>query len=302
MSKRQINFLIASPPYTHIFAGVRVLHDLCHELNLLGHNAALIFFHSGNGLEKPYQWALSNRPDLYSTGNKRLYLPLDNPIKSINDFLENGVMIYPEIIAGNPIGAKRVVRYLLNKDDKPYPGEFVCSFMKFYRNNPDHILFKITSPDFMNSEKTNHWSNRKMDVTYFGKGPKFVDCKLIPDTVLIERDWPRDQMQLAIMLKNTRYLFSYDGNSALTTDAMLCGAVPIILHDKQLSYSDLMAGELKHPSVILSNIKDKNSLKFDKDKLDEEMNDLKASIDYWRSSWNHRVNSFVNSCLNHFSL
>ena len=52
-----MNFLIASPPYTHIFAGVQVLHDLCHDLNELGHSAAIIFFHSGDGEEKPYQWS-----------------------------------------------------------------------------------------------------------------------------------------------------------------------------------------------------------------------------------------------------
>jgi hypothetical protein len=302
MSVHPLNILIASPPYNHIFAGVQVLHDLCHELNELGHNAAIIFFHSGDGEEKPYQWSLSNRPDLYVEGHRRFQLPIDNPQKSIAEFLLNGIMIYPEIIKGNPIGAKKVVRYLLVRDEKDYPGEFICTFSTLYRKNPDHILYKITTPEFMNNEGTVHWSERKMDATYFGKGPKFVECKLIPETILIERDWPRDQKQLAIMLKNTRFLFSFDGCSAITTDAMMCGAVPIILHEKQLTYQELISGELKYPIITLTNVNDKSTLVFDHEKVDFEIKELQKSIQYWRNSWADRVSEFALACAKHFAI
>ena len=57
-----------------------------------------------------------------------------------------------EIIKGNPIGAKRVARYLLNKDEKEYAGEFICAFSRLFHKNPHHTLFKVTTPDFMNND------------------------------------------------------------------------------------------------------------------------------------------------------
>jgi hypothetical protein len=297
------NFLIASPPYNRIFAGVQVLHDLCHELNVIGYKAAIIFFHSGDGEEKPYQWSLSNRPDLYVEGHQRHQLPLDNPQKTIAEFLEKGIMIYPEIIKGNPIGAKRVARYLLVKDSKQYPGEFIVAFSKVFHKNPHYTLFKVTSPDFMNTSDAAHWSERKMDATYFGKGPKFVDCNLIPNTVLIERDWPRDQKQLAIMLKSTRFLFSFDGCSGIHTDAMLCGAVPVILHDKQLSREELhSSAEVKYPLLTLQNLQDKTTLEFDRNQLDTELFEFKKNFDFLKQSWQLRVADFASTCAKFFKL
>ena len=302
MASKRINFLIASPPYNRIFAGVRVLHDLCHELNEIGHNAAIIFFHSGDGEKIPYQWSIANRPDLYAEGKRRHQLPLDNPQKTIAEYLKNGILIYPEIIKGNPLGGKNVVRYLLVKDENKYPGEFICSYSHTYRRDYHHVLFKITTPDCMNTEDTLHWSQRKMDATYFGKGPKYVECNLIPGTVLIERDWPRDQNQLAIMLKNTRYLFSYDGCTALTTDAMMCGAVPVILHDKQMNLDDLNNVELKSPRVTMRNLNDRLSVEIDPDIFDLEVMEIRKKFDYWKNSWNSRVNEFAIACTRFFSI
>jgi len=302
MSDNRPNFLIASPPYTRIFAGVQVLHDLCHELNVLGFNAAIIFFHSGDGQEKPYQWAISNRPDLYVEGHRRYQLPVDNPQKHIAEFLENGIMIYPEIIKGNPIGAKRVARYLLNKDEKEYAGEFICAFSRLFHKNPHHTLFKVTTPDFMNTDDTVHWSERRMDATYFGKGPKYVECSLIPDTVLIERDWPRDQRQLAVMLKSTRFLFSFDGCSGIHTDAMMCGAVPVILHEKQLTRAEQNSAEVKYPLVTLSNLKNKIEVQYDRQQLDIDMVDFKKNFEYLKISWQIRVFEFANVCAKYFGI
>jgi hypothetical protein len=309
MIKNRPNFLIASPPYNRIFAGVQVLHDLCHELNVLGYNAAIIFFHSGDGQDKPYQWSLSDLPNLYVAGHQRHQLPVDNPQKTIAEFLQNGIMIYPEIIKGNPMGAKRVARYLLVKEnlginhyEADYPGDFICAFSKLFHKNPHHTLFKVTTPDFMNTNDTVHWSQRRMDATYFGKGPKYVECNLVPDTVLIERDWPRDQKQLSVMLKSTRFLFSFDGCSGIHTDAMMCGAMPVILHEKQLTRAELSSGEVKYPYVVLKNLQDKSSLLFDGHQLDIDMQEFKKNFEYLKYSWQLRVGEFADACAKFFKL
>jgi hypothetical protein len=309
MLNEKPNFLIASPPYTRIFAGVQVLHDLCHELSTLGYKAAIILFHSGDGQEKPYQWALSNQPEHYVPGHQRYQLPIENAQKTITDFLKNGIVIYPEIIKGNPVGAKRVVRYLLTREnlginhyEAAYPGDYICAFSKLFHKNPHQTLFKVTTPDCMNTEDTVHWSERKMDATYFGKGPKYINCNVIPDTVLIERDWPRDQKQLAVMLKSTRFLFSFDGCSGIHTDAMMCGALPVILHEKQLTRTELNNSELPYPSTVLRNLHDKSSVLYDNYQLEIEIQEFKKNFESLKNSWNTRVGEFARACLSFFSV
>ena len=141
-----------------------------------------------------------------------------------------------------------------------------------------------------------------MDATYFGKGPKYVECSLIPDTVLIERDWPRDQRQLAVMLKSTRFLFSFDGCSGIHTDAMMCGAVPVILHEKQLTRAEQNSAEVKYPLVTLSNLKNKIEVQYDRQQLDIDMVDFKKNFEYLKISWQIRVFEFANVCAKYFGI
>lgn len=302
MALEKPNILIASPPYTRIFAGVQVLHDLCHELNLLGYKAAIIFFHSGDGQSKPYQWALSDKPELYVPGHLRHQLPMENPQKTLTEFLENGFLIYPEIIKGNPLAAKRVVRYVLAKEDSEYAGEFVCTFSRLFRKKYDHALFKMTVPSIMNEKNTHNWRDRKMDATYFGKGPKFIDCHRIPDTLLIERDWPRDQEQLGIILKQTRFLFSFDTISSIHNDAIMCGCIPVLLHDKQIHRDEIAKSELRYPSIRLRDLSNKNSVAFNVSQVEAEISQFKNVVAYYQDTWSQRVEVFAKACTSHFGL
>ncbi len=302
LQTHNVSFLVAAPPYNRIFAGVRVMHDLCHELNSLGYRAAMILCHSGDGITKPYEWAISNNPEHYVPGNVRFELPTTNNESIIQEFLNNGIVIYPEIVPGNPFGAKRVVRYLLNADDRPYLNEFVCSFSASFRINSDFILPKIIAPDYMNMENAPKWSERTLDITYFGKGPKFTQCHIIPNTLLIERDWPKRQEEVALILKHTRYFFSFDAVTSLTMEAFLCGAVPVLLHDDQSPKTIKNKAEYKLPKVILMDKFDSKTTLFDPERLKKEQSEMYKTIEYFRNSWSDRVNEFVRECKKYFKI
>lgn len=90
-------YFIYAPSYTHTSSGVRTLHLLCHALNEIGEKAYL-FPDNGN------KWAAHphlNTPTVY------------DKIQYQNFYGDNFIAVYPDIVRGNPMNAKRVIRYLL---------------------------------------------------------------------------------------------------------------------------------------------------------------------------------------------
>lgn len=91
-------YFIVTPPYTHISSGVRTLHLLCHSLNSVGEQAFIAPTWDGVA------------PTLAT---------LQTPLLTsyIVDFYKQRniepIAIYPDIVQGNPLNAKKVVRYLL---------------------------------------------------------------------------------------------------------------------------------------------------------------------------------------------
>lgn len=97
--RREPVFYIACPNYTELSSGVRCLYILSHHLNRLGYRAFVTGAGAPAHLLAP-----------------RIGLPLIkvNRAQGLDD-----IVVYPEVVAGNPLEGRKVVRYLLNK-----PGHF----------------------------------------------------------------------------------------------------------------------------------------------------------------------------------
>jgi hypothetical protein len=85
-----MEFLIWVPEYRHTSCGISVLHRLCHLLNENGYKAFV-----NTSVTNP-EW--------------------NTPTKTFAS--DDTVVIYPEIVHGNPFGAKRIIRWVLNDPGK----------------------------------------------------------------------------------------------------------------------------------------------------------------------------------------
>lgn len=218
-------FVIAAPVYNPKSAGTVVLHELCDALNKRGYQAALRFV-TVNGL------ALSNQPECYGPNLKWYALSGE---EELQQFIDEGIVIYPEIISGNPLRAPRVVRYMLNNEGalsgrkiNPSESDYIMAFSECYHPNPHVVLNKPCHYDGFNTLNTVPTLQRGMDLTYIGKNED-AGCYILPNSVELTREWPKNKAELAVLLKNTRYFYTWDYCTQTVVDAMLCGAIPIYM-------------------------------------------------------------------------
>jgi len=230
-----VHFLIVAPPYSHRSGGIMVLHELCTTLNSLGYRAGLLFITEGSQKDQGFKFAYSNDQALQDPLGSCFDFFTGKTPEEINGFIRNACVVYPDIVKGNPVGGRIGVAYVLGKPEFEVKADIIVSFSKLYIQNPDFVLFKPFVSEWIHDQGTFHWSSRKLDLTYIGKGAEYLECSVVPGSVLVERNWPQDKRQLGALLRNCRYFFTWDNVTATSLDAMLCGAVPVAMHDLQIA-------------------------------------------------------------------
>lgn len=222
-----MKFLVVAPPYHAKSAGIVVMHELCDSLNRLGHTAALILAINSNGFTSP------NEERHFGSGLLRHPIDTDNEFTT---FIDEGIVIYPEIISGNPVGGKRVVRYLLNKEGaiggnsmEASERDFILAFSRSFRDDADAYLIKVSKSSFFNCENSKLTADRSLDLTYIGKGSNYDQCFVVKGTIEVTRLWPQSRQELAILFKQTRFFYTWDVISQTNIDALFCGAAPVFL-------------------------------------------------------------------------
>lgn len=196
-------FTVCAPSYTDKSAGVWMLHFLCHSLNELGYPATLAAY------THPFQ---SN--SAWATGPEHR---------------EDNIVVYPEVVADNPFSARRVVRYLLNREGAGNgrriawgADDFPLSFSSVYRADCATLFYPVT--DLSLFHPGDGETPRMLGCWYRGKGSG-------PDGegVEITRRWPASKRELADLLRRCRVMRCLDPCTALSLDAALCGCVPWIV-------------------------------------------------------------------------
>jgi hypothetical protein len=230
-------FYIYTPRWRDNAAGIKALHLLCDAINQKGGSAWLVF----------------SNPSLKDSGiNHKLNTPIltRRILKKHQRQSLIPSVVYTETIAGNPLHANRVIRWLLN-----YPGnlggktefsdkEWVISYSgkisKTYKLSSDVLYLPIVDP----SELPKGLSKSPgLNVVYAGKYRAFVGKPEIPEHlsyVEIYRDGKKRQPRKEVLdlLGRAEVLYLWE-NSSIAVEAMLMNTPCMFIENSFLG--DLIA-------------------------------------------------------------
>lgn len=242
-SKPRRPYYIEAPAYRRTSAGIRVMHLLCHALNSLG--------------EEAYIFPTSTSPHLHT--------PIATPqvIETHLRHERKPIVVYPEVVKGNPRKAGSVVRYVLNKagllggDHTFSDKELIFSFGKNIapeNTNPENILFlpPIDSTIFNN---INNPSNEKREGILLYPGRHTEGINRYPDladrATIITSSWPETHEELASLFRRSEAVYCFE-STAIALEAVMCGCIAILLPSPFFSGVPLSEGEIGRFGIALN--------------------------------------------------
>lgn len=255
MKYKKLKYVIFSPP-EFVSGGALVLHLLCHLLNQKEYNAKIFlsgvakkqkeasasfwlrwFYVTGVYIIKKYIFKCfkgitviqkSRRFKLYSNESH------NNPIKRTPFISKNTVVVYPEIISGNPLNADNVVRWLLHKPGyhtkEIFFGEndLFFAYQSIFNDKKLNPTSRLLTISFINDTlcKQTNFEKRKGNCYIIRKGknrddlPKSFDGAIIDDMTEVE---------IAAIFNKCKYCISYDTMTFYSSFATICGCISIVV-------------------------------------------------------------------------
>jgi len=233
VSSARPKFIIWAPTFNETDGGSISLQLLCHRLNVAG-ETALVWpasrpvFRFGAGPRRWVRWLLHKlgEPGHYSTG------PFPNPIATAAD-IQGAIVVYPEIVRGNPLDADHVVRWFLHR-----PGHFT----QRVEYGPGELYFFIL--ESFNDPALGAPAENKLSMVWFN--PAYRDEGLARDgacymlrkgnmrpvdpahrnLTLLD---PLSHEAIAAEFSRRERCYFYDPYTMYATYAALCGCVPVIV-------------------------------------------------------------------------
>ena len=269
-----MKFVIISPRQDS--GGAIVLHSLCRNLIDLGHDAKVLYCYGNDyknqisyaGLLKVY--SLFVRKDtikycLYTLTNNKLftktyfkdyfYEPIrDCKRKWLPCVSKDTILIYPDIVYGNPFNANRIVRWFLFHNRfldcaKAYGCNdlFFCyrEIFNDYSLNPECRTLFLQNFDFNLYKRTNY-GPRKGTCYLVRKGDTRKDLPKRFDGPVID-SWSEEEKVKAF--NEYAYCFFYDTQTFYTVIASVCGCIPVVVLEPGKSKEDYL-GKGEHPSGV----------------------------------------------------
>jgi hypothetical protein len=223
-------YFIVSPPYTEKSAGVKVLHMLCHALNVSGRRAYILTLNTSPQGGEIYCADFITPPLTREAEQHYLSRAIDP------------IYVYPDIIRGNPFNARRVVRWLLAPaglygGDSVFPaGDSVWGYSTRIARaaGTSRILTCPASDPEVFAPLPG--AERRGSCFYSHKhrmhgGTRTGDVK---DSVEITRQMPRPEV--IRLLQRSELFYAYE-DTFLIMEAVLCGCPAVLLPNEHFRES-----------------------------------------------------------------
>ena len=259
-----MKFVIVTPK-VFVGGGPLVLHVLCRELNLLGHDAKIYYVQSGNGKgdrrfwikQLGYFWT-----NLYKESCHRLsklfmgerhsffrqycYNPVEGCHRKWLPLVSSDtIVVYPDIFRGNILRARNVVRWLLcfnrfKDDENAYaPNDLFFCYREIFNDyslNPD---CKTITFNFFDSKLYKQINKKaRTGCCYIvRKGAQREDLPQTFDGPVIDR-WPEEKKVEAF--NQYKYCYFYDTQTFYTIVAAVCGCIPIVVPEPGKTKGDYL--------------------------------------------------------------
>lgn len=236
-------FIVFTDSFDENNGGVIALHRLCDLLNRTGHRALLWPLrrplpdpaHRLDTLARQWRW--------YRRAWRRPFrtCPLfETPIATAAD-LPGAIVVYPEIVMGNPLRAPHVVRWLLHKPGwhkgryEYGPGDRYFFYQKAFDDpalNPDgdNLLKTLWVRDDVYQHR-NHGERRgSCYILRKGKGRPIVHD--LADSILVDK---MSHVQMAEVFNRVKTCISYDTYTMYAFYAAMCGCDVVVVPEPGVS-------------------------------------------------------------------
>ncbi|MCW2316272.1 hypothetical protein SAMN06265338_106208 [Rhodoblastus acidophilus] len=226
-------YYIVTPNYTSQSGGVKALHLLCHWLNRTGERAYILAYGGSDMVVNPDFLTPLLRPEIVDAHGADGLTP---------------IVVYPEVVVGNPLQAQCVARYVLNYPgllggDKVYaPEELAFGFTKKLAEacGPDAPVLHMPLVDrsIFNPGRPRL---RKGAAFYAYKYRDLHGQQVfgLPDGAIeITKCRPDSQTPAVIadILRSVEVFYSFE-DTQLNIEALLCGCPVVLMRNSYLKTS-----------------------------------------------------------------
>ena len=313
-----MKFVIVSP--RQYAGGSLVLHRLCKQLEEIGWDASIFYKYSRlKYINSRFGFFISWIKSIFFDRIASLYIFLfpekeksqfyymayrNPPIKDTSTHYlpmvdDDTIVVYPEIVHGNPLHAKHVVRWLLyyppfSKEDAWYsPTDLFFSYREQFndlRLNPTGRILKIFHFDKELYKRTNY-GNRSGVCYFIRKGETRSDLPMHFDGPIL--DHLKEPEKVRILNKCER-CYIYDTQTFYASIAALCGCLPIVVVEPGKSRQDYIKPDDYVPGVAYGETEEE--VRFAMRTQDEVRQEIQKLLDENEKN----IKEFVSTCKAYF--
>jgi hypothetical protein len=197
---------------------------------------------------------------LFMHNNIRYKNPFSNEFARIDEINDNTVVIYPEIVSGNPLNAKNVVRWILLELGIEMPldhyKKWSLNDKVYYWETKENIKnYKQLSSPFLNTIifKNNNSGERTKTCYLVKKGiliHKNINYIHPPNSIRIDN---LSLQEINNIFNECKFFYTYDANTAYIIYATICGCIPIIYPIEGISKEEYFKNKIYYFNDVIYN-------------------------------------------------